>query len=71
MTASAPLPGATGVRVSYAIGAAVGGAVVRNRVRRRLRALVASRRLADGSYLISASPRAVLRSLVLRRATPQ
>ena len=34
------LPGGTDVRVAYAIGRRVGPAVVRNRVRRRLRAAV-------------------------------
>ena len=47
-------------RVAYAIGRPVGGAVVRNRVRRRLRALVvaeASRQpLAPGYYLVGARP---------------
>ncbi len=47
-------------RVAYAIGRPIGGAVVRNRVRRRLRALVvaeASRQpLAPGYYLVGARP---------------
>ena len=46
--------------VAYAIGRPVGGAVVRNRVRRRLRALLvaeASRQpLAPGYYLVGARP---------------
>lgn len=56
------LPGAPSEppRVAYAVGRSVGPAVVRNKVRRRLRALVASvaADLAPGSYLIAASPRA-------------
>jgi len=48
-------------RVAYAIGRGVGGAVVRNRVRRRLRA--ATRAHADSlvtghAYLVSARPAA-------------
>ena len=47
-------------RVAFAVGRHVGGAVVRNRVRRRLRAHLASRSLAlpAGTYLISAGPSA-------------
>jgi ribonuclease P protein component len=48
------------VRVAYALGRAVGSAVVRNRVRRRLRAIVrdldAAGTLAPGLYLIGATP---------------
>ena len=51
------------VRVAYAIGKKVGGAVVRNRLRRRLRALVADAarggQLAPGAYLVGADPAAV------------
>lgn len=50
-----PDPSGTTVRVSYAIGRRVGPAVVRNRVRRRLRALVAAAPLAPGRYLVSAT----------------
>jgi ribonuclease P protein component len=52
-------PEATGpaVRVAFAIGRGVGGAVVRNRVRRRLRALVDD--LAR-LYLFGATPAAVV-----------
>jgi ribonuclease P protein component len=47
-------------RVAFAIGRKVGPAVRRNRLRRQLRAIVASEgaRLASGAYLIGASPRA-------------
>jgi ribonuclease P protein component len=47
-------------RVAYTIGRRVGSAVVRNRVRRRLRMLVreAAPRLRPGSYLIGAGPEA-------------
>ena len=43
-------------RVAYALGRSVGSAVVRNRIRRRLRAIVEARRdaLAPGAYLIAA-----------------
>lgn len=48
--------GGTPPRVAYAIGKVVGGAVVRNRVRRRLQAVVASLapELGPGTYLIGA-----------------
>jgi ribonuclease P protein component len=55
------VPAASGgseVRVAYAVGRTVGGAVVRNRVRRRLRALVAALPLAPGDYLVSVGPEA-------------
>jgi ribonuclease P protein component len=44
-------------RVAYAIGRRVGGAVVRNRLRRRLRAVVAELDpvLEPGAYLVGAS----------------
>ena len=47
-------------RVAYSVGRKVGTAVVRNQLRRRLRAIVADRaaHLAPGAYLISAGPRA-------------
>jgi ribonuclease P protein component len=47
-------------RVAYAVGRAVGGAVVRNRVRRRLRSAVADvePQLRAGAYLFGAGPEA-------------
>lgn len=45
-------------RVAYAVSRAVGPAVVRNRVRRRLRAAVRELAPAPGDYLVSASPSA-------------
>ena len=45
-------------RVAFAIGRRVGGAVERNRLRRRLRAALAETELAPGSYLVSAGPEA-------------
>ncbi|MFN8084978.1 MAG: ribonuclease P protein component [Dermatophilaceae bacterium] len=41
--ATRPEPGDGAVRVGFVVGSTVGGAVVRNRVRRRLRALMAQR----------------------------
>jgi ribonuclease P protein component len=55
-------------RVAYAITKRVGSAVVRNRLRRRLRAIVTDVARADanrvpvGAILISAGPQAVVRS---------
>jgi ribonuclease P protein component len=45
-------------RVAYAIGRRVGGATVRNRVRRRLRAIVRDLQpaLGPGAWLIGAAP---------------
>jgi len=47
-------------RVAYAVARRVGGAVVRNRLRRRLRAVVAehSGELHAGAYLLGAAPEA-------------
>lgn len=46
--------------VAYAIGRKVGGAVVRNRIRRRLRAIVSelAPQLAPGAYLVGVAPEA-------------
>ena len=51
-------------RVAYTIGRRVGSAVVRNRVRRRLRILVreVAPQLRPGSYLIGVGPEAALLS---------
>ncbi len=55
-----PAPGERRRRVAYAVGRPVGSAVVRNRARRRLRAVMAelarSGRLPAGAYLVSARP---------------
>ena len=50
-----------GVCAGYAVGRRVGTAVARNRVRRRLRAVVAARapELPGGAYLVSAGPGAI------------
>jgi ribonuclease P protein component len=44
--------------VAYALGKKLGGAVVRNRLRRRLRAIVTTEgiELSPGAYLVSAGP---------------
>jgi ribonuclease P protein component len=51
-------------RVAYAVGRSVGNAVQRNRLRRRLRAIVSDRAGAwrPGAYLIGASPPATFLS---------
>lgn len=53
-------------RVAFSVGRAVGSAVVRNRVRRRLRAAVQSvsgaGRMPAGDYLIGARPEAATQS---------
>jgi ribonuclease P protein component len=46
-------------RVAFAVGRRVGPAVVRNRVRRRLRAAVRELDVPPGAYLVAASPGAV------------
>lgn len=45
-----------GVEAAYAIGRSVGPAVVRNRVRRRLRAALAELQPAPGRYLVGVTP---------------
>ena len=57
--ASAPDLGRPDARVAYSTGRKVGGAVVRNRVRRRLRAACrqhAALLVPGAAYLVSASP---------------
>ncbi|HEX2785655.1 MAG TPA: ribonuclease P protein component, partial [Ilumatobacteraceae bacterium] len=49
-------------RVAYALGRAIGPAVVRNRLRRRLRALLDDVSLPPGLYLIGAQTDAAQRS---------
>jgi RNase P protein component len=48
--------------VAYALGRAIGPAVVRNRLRRQLRALLDEVSLPPGLYLIGAQPVAAQRS---------
>jgi ribonuclease P protein component len=48
--------------VAFAIGRAVGPAVVRNQVRRRLRALLSSSSLPPGAYLVGGRPELAERS---------
>lgn len=55
---SVPDPTSATPKVAFAIGRAVGPAVTRNRLRRRLRALLADAALPPGWYLIGATPRA-------------
>ena len=57
-----PDPTATPPRVAYALGRAIGPAVVRNRLRRRLQALLAGSSLPPGLYLFGAQPVAARRS---------
>ena len=58
-------------RVAYAIGRRAGGAVVRNRIRRRLRAIVreVAAQLRPGAYLVGASAGAASLSYRDLRAT--
>ncbi len=55
-----PTPGGAEPQVAYAVGRSVGTAVVRNRVRRRLRAVIAQfdteRGLPSGLYLVGTRP---------------
>lgn len=53
---SAPLDPSTPPRVAFAIGRRVGGAVVRNRLRRRLRAVLSATPPPPGDYLIGVAP---------------
>ncbi len=46
-------------QVAFAIGRAVGPAVVRNRLRRQLRAILRERDLQPGYYLVGVTPGAV------------
>ena len=57
-----PDPNAAPPRVAYALGRAIGPAVVRNRLRRRLRALMAGASLPPGFYLLGAQAAAAQRS---------
>ena len=57
-----PDPAATPPRVAYALGRALGPAVVRNRLRRRLGASLRNISLPPGLYLIGAQPTAAQRS---------
>lgn len=57
-----PDPSASPPRVAYALGRAIGPAVVRNQLRRRLRALLDDVSLPPGLYLIGAQPDAAQRS---------
>jgi ribonuclease P protein component len=55
-------PGSAPPRIAYGVGRGVGGAVARNRARRRLREAVAAneaRLLPGAAYLVSAGPDAV------------
>ena len=56
---SVPDPNVEPPRVAFAIGRALGPAVTRNRLRRRLRALLADSDVLPGIYLIGATPHAV------------
>jgi ribonuclease P protein component len=51
-------------RVAYAVGRAVGSAVARNRVRRRLRSIVAGLTLVPGAYLVGVQPTAAAMGFV-------
>ena len=62
------LPGDDGARVAFAVGRPVGPAVRRNRLRRRLRALLAGQELAPGTYLLAAGPDATTLSFDELRA---
>jgi ribonuclease P protein component len=55
-------PVAAPPRVAYALGRAIGPAVVRNRLRRQLRVMLDDASLPPGLYLIGAQPSAAHRS---------
>jgi ribonuclease P protein component len=55
-------PTLTPPRVAFALGRALGPAVVRNRLRRRLRALLSAAPPPPGLYLVGARPDVVARS---------
>jgi ribonuclease P protein component len=57
-----PDPSLTPPHVAFAIGRAVGPAVVRNQVRRRLRALLSSAALPPGAYLVGGRSELAARS---------
>lgn len=65
-------PGTRPPRVAFAIGRRVGSAVVRNKLRRRLRAvaseLAASGALAPGDYLVAVSQDAATASFTALRS---
>ena len=70
--ADAPEASGDPVRIAYAVGRPVGGAVARNRLRRRMRAIVGQLDreggVRPGLYLVGASPAATSASpAVLRR----
>ena len=50
--------------VAYAVSRAVGPAVVRNRIRRRLRAAATELAPLPGTYLVAADPQAAQRSYI-------
>ena len=71
VTFAAPAPERAAVAlpaVAYAIGKPVGTAVVRNRLRRRLRALVTELAPPPGTYLVAATPAAAALSFAELRA---
>lgn len=56
-------------QVAFAIGRAVGNAVVRNRLRRQLREIMRARPVEPGLYLIGATPAAAGSSFALLSST--
>ena len=67
-----PDPSASPPRVAFAIGRAIGPAVVRNQARRRLRCLLVEASWPPGWYLIGARPAITERSFdALRRELAQ